>query len=151
VIASTLLQVTSVLQEWDQALEKQKLAQEKADSEPEKTDRTGWFSRTRWPEHLADCNLWHLSHATRLPDRDETELQQIVQSLTQLLERSVSGLATLDDEIRCWLRSAKLHEPDVRLLSRLQNAESQATYARYMQRLVCYSMRVYRSWESQEG
>ena len=45
--ASTSLQVTSVLQEWDQALEKQKLAQEKADSELAKTDRTGWFSRTR--------------------------------------------------------------------------------------------------------
>jgi len=47
--------------------------------------------------------------------------------------------------------SAKLHEPDIRPLSRLQNAESQATYARYMQRLVCYSMRVYKNWESQEG
>ncbi len=98
--ASTSLQISSVLQEWDQALEKQKLAQEKADSELAKTDRTGWFSRTRWPEHLADCNLRHLSHATRLPDRNETELQQIVQLVAQLLERSVSGLATLDDEIR---------------------------------------------------
>ena len=63
----------------------------------------------------------------------------------------MSGLATLDDEIRRWLRSAKLHEPDVRPLSRLQKAERQATYARYMQRLVCYSMRVYKNWESQEG
>lgn len=142
-------EISTVLHEWDQAVQKQEQARQKADAELAKTDRTGWFTRTHWPQHLADSNLRHLSRATRLPDRDETVLQRAVELVDQLIERSVSGLATLDDETRRWLRSAKLQEPDTRPLARLQNPESQAVYAGYMRRLVCYSMRVWKNLEGQ--
>jgi superfamily II DNA helicase RecQ len=140
-------EISTVLHEWDQALQRQEQARQKADAELAKTDRTGWFTRTRWPQHLANSNLRHLSQATRLPDQDEIVLQRAVELVDQLIERSVSGLATLDDETRRWLRSAKLQEPDTRPLSRLQNPESQAVYAGYMRRFVCYSMRVYKNLE----
>lgn len=35
--------------------------------EIEKTDRTNWFNRTGWPEHLKGRNLVHLAHQPRLP------------------------------------------------------------------------------------
>lgn len=47
-----------------------------ADAQVAGTDRTGWFNRKGWPEHVANRNLVLLAHARRLPDRDEEELQQ---------------------------------------------------------------------------
>ena len=66
-----------------------------------------------------------------------------------LLERGVSRLSTLDQETRRWLRSAKQSEPDVRPFARLQNADSQARYAGYMKRCLCYIMRVHKGAQSQ--
>jgi hypothetical protein len=54
----------------------------------------------------------------------------------------VKGLATLPQEIRRWLRSAKREAPDTRPLGRLQNPESQARYARYIAKFVCFYLRI---------
>jgi superfamily II DNA helicase RecQ len=54
----------------------------------------------------------------------------------------VKGLATLPQEIRRWLRSAKREEPDTRPLGRLQNPESQARYAGYIVKFVCFYLRI---------
>ena len=62
---------SSILEEWDQDLEKQQKALEVADKEVVKTDHTLWFKRNQWPEHLAGYNLRHLSRISRLPDKDE--------------------------------------------------------------------------------
>ena len=81
----------------------------------------GWFNKNQWPEHLKNCNLRHLSRASRLPDRNEELLQKAVKVNSALTERCVGGLLTLDNEIRQWLQSAKQSEPDVRPFARLQN------------------------------
>jgi hypothetical protein len=107
-----------------------------------KTDRTGWFNRTGWPEHLKKRNLVHLGHQARLPDRNEKKLQLAAQLTEQLIENCVKSLATMPREVRRWLRSAKQEELDVRPLARLQNPESQATYASYIVRFVCYYLRI---------
>lgn len=60
------------------------------------------------------------------------------------------GLCTLDREIRRWLQSAKLSEPDRRPLVRLQNPESQQRYVTYMSRLLCYSLRALHNQQEQE-
>lgn len=143
------LEISTVLHDWDRELKKQEESRQKADAELAKTDHTGWFARTRWPQHLANSNLRHLSRATRLPDRDEIELQRAVELVGQLIERSVSGLATLDDETRRWLRSAKPHEPDTRPFARLQNQETQVVYSGYAKRLMCYSIRVWQNLQQQ--
>lgn len=44
-----------------------------------KTDKTGWFNQTGWPEHLKKRNLVHLGHQARLPDRNEKKLQLAAQ------------------------------------------------------------------------
>jgi hypothetical protein len=107
-----------------------------------KTDKTGWFKRAGWLEFFKDRNLVHLAHQARLPDRNEVKLQAAAQLTEQLIESCVKGLATLPQETRRWLRSARQTEVDQRPLARLQNPESQATYASYMVRFVCFYLRV---------
>ncbi|KAH8701434.1 hypothetical protein GQ44DRAFT_717593 [Phaeosphaeriaceae sp. PMI808] len=68
------------------------------DAEVAKTDRTGWYNRTDWPEHLAKRNLVHLAHQIRVPDRDEVKLQRVQKLVELLIERSVAGLSTLARE-----------------------------------------------------
>ncbi|KAL5374997.1 hypothetical protein PMIN06_011930 [Paraphaeosphaeria minitans] len=106
------------------------------------TRRRRWFKRTGWLEHLAKRNPMHLAHQTRLPDRDEHRLRQAAKLVELLVERSVKGLSTLARETRRWLRSAKRQEADQRPMARLQNPESQACYASYIIRFVCYYLRV---------
>ena len=110
--------------------------------EAAKTDKTGWFKRTGWLEFFKDRNLVHLAHQARAPDRSEHKLKLAAQLAEGLIERSVKGLATLPQELRRWLRSAKQSEIDVRPLGRLQNPESQAVYASYIVRFVCFYLRV---------
>ena len=142
---------SSILSEWDQDLEKQRKALEIADREVAKTDHTLWFKRNEWPEHLAGCNLRHLSRISRLPDKEERVLQRAVELNVALIEACVAGLKSLDRETRRWLRSAKLSEIDQRPLARLQNPESQQTYSTYFSRLLCYSLRVLHSEAETEG
>lgn len=134
--------LSGIYEEWDAAVDRHQETLEVADAEVAKTDYTLWFKRTQWTEHLAGCNLKHLSRASRLPDRDEQVLQRVVELNSSLIERCVSGLSTLDHETRRWLRSAKQAEADVRPIARLQNSDSQQRYAVYAARLVCYCLRV---------
>ncbi|KAH6619076.1 hypothetical protein C7974DRAFT_342236, partial [Boeremia exigua] len=114
-----------------------------------KTDKTGWFKRTGWLEFLKGRNLVHLAHQARLPDRNEVKLQAAAQLTEQLIEKCVRGLATLPQETRRWLRSARQTDIDQRPLARLQNPESQATYAGYMVRFVCFYLRIIADEERQ--
>ncbi|KAF1922165.1 uncharacterized protein M421DRAFT_40317, partial [Didymella exigua CBS 183.55] len=72
----------------------------------------------------------------------EDKMKLAAELTERLVERSVRGLATLPHELRRWLRSAKLSEADTRPLARLQNPESQAWYAGYMVKFVCFYLRV---------
>jgi hypothetical protein len=110
--------------------------------EAAKTDKTGWYKRTEWLPFLKGRNLAHMGYIARLPDRSEVKLQTVAELTEKLIEQSVKGLATLPRETRRWLRSAKLTEVDQRPLARLQNPESQATYAGYMIRFVCFYLRI---------
>jgi hypothetical protein len=69
------------------------------------------------------------------------KLRQAAKLTELLVERSVKGLSTLARETRRWLRSAKRQEVDQRPMARLQNPESQACYANYMIKFVCYALR----------
>jgi hypothetical protein len=102
-----------------------------------KTDKTGWFKRSGWLEFFQDRNLVHLAYQARLPDRNEVKLQTAAQLTEHLIQKCVKGLATLPQEMRRWLRSAQQTDIDQRLLARLQNPESQATYAGYVVRFAC--------------
>ena len=71
-----------------------------ADAEVAKTDRTGWYNRTGWPEHIAKRNMAYLAHARRLPDQNKKELKQVYSVIDSLMERYISRLLTLTHEIR---------------------------------------------------
>jgi len=135
-------EVDALLGEWKKTEKKQEREMQVMDAEAAKTDRTGWFNRTGWLEHLAKRNRIHLAHAIRLPKDNEPKLKQAARIVELLVERSVAGLSTLGRETRRWLRSAKLEEIDQRPLARLQNPESQARYAGYMVMFVCYFLRI---------
>lgn len=141
--------VQAMLSEWKKADEDYEKGLEVADAEVAKTDRTGWYSRTGWPEHMAKRNLTYLAHARRLPDRDEKELKQVCSVVDMLIERCVSGLSTLAHETRRWLRSAKREEVDVRPMGRLENADSQERYTGYWQQFICYCLRLIAAEEAE--
>jgi hypothetical protein len=137
-----------IIEQWDRRLEQQEEAMQLAEAVVAKTDHTLWFKRNKWPQHLAESNLRHLSQACRLPTRGEETLGDVSDQVEGLVEECVKGLPTLGHVIRRWLRSAKASEPDVRPMARLQNEDSQKRYAGYMTRFICYTLRV---WESCEA
>ncbi|KAF2026003.1 hypothetical protein EK21DRAFT_92734 [Setomelanomma holmii] len=94
-------------------------------------DRTGWFKRTRWDEHLQAYPDWKLlSYAIRPPSDNEPELKQVVLAVEQLVEQAVHGLSTLLIDTLRWLRSAKPNKADTQPLSQMQNKSSQQRAAR---------------------
>jgi len=143
--------VAMTLRAWKKTDEDHEKSQEVADAQVAKTDRTGWYNCTGWPEHVAKRNLTLLAHARRLPDRDEKELQQVMHAVDVLIERCVAGLLTLALETRRWLKSAKREEIDVRPMGRLQNPESQKRYARYWKQFICYCLRIVAAEEEDDG
>jgi hypothetical protein len=110
--------------------------------EAAKTDKTGWYKRTEWMEFFKDRNLSHLAYQLRMPDRHEPKLKLAAELTELLIKRCVKGLSSLPHEIRRWLRSTKREAPDTRPLERLQNPESQARYARYIIKFVCFYLRI---------
>lgn len=141
----------AILDDFNAVLKQHEEEMDAVAAEVAKQDKTLWWKKTGWQEHLQESNPRHLSSASRLPDQDEVELQQVRTLAHELIESCVKGLRTLDNELRRWLRSAKRSEPDVRPLARLQNRESQDRYADYIVRLVCYSLRVWCSLEQTQG
>jgi hypothetical protein len=77
-----------------------------------KIDKTSWYKRAGWLELFKDRNLVRLAHQARLSDRNEVKLQAAAQLTEQLIERCVKGLATLAQETRRWLRSARQTDID---------------------------------------
>jgi superfamily II DNA helicase RecQ len=134
--------VKALLGEWGETEIKHEKKMQVMDADAAKTDRTGWFIRTGWLQHLAKRNRVHLAHAIKLPNRNEPKLKQAARVVELLIERSVAGLSTLARETRRWLRSAQREEIDQRPIARLQNPESQARYAGYMVMFVCYFLRI---------
>lgn len=134
--------VDDLLGEWRKTEERHEKEMQVMDADAAKTDRTGWFNRTGWLQHLAKRNRVHLAHAIKLPKQNEPKLKQAARVVELLVEKSVAGLSTLARETRRWLRSARREEIDQRPIARLQNPESQARYAGYMVMFVCYFLRI---------
>jgi hypothetical protein len=128
---------------WDAIARRDSDAIEQIAEETSAKDRTGWFKRTRWDEHLQAYPDWRLlSYAVRLPASDEPALQRVVQLVEEMVEQAVQGLSTLSLETLRWLRSPHAREIDVRPFSRYQNKQSQLRAARLWARLLCYCLRV---------
>ncbi|KAF1922115.1 uncharacterized protein M421DRAFT_10834 [Didymella exigua CBS 183.55] len=105
-------------------------------------DRTGWFKRTQWDEHLQAYPSWRLlAYAIRMPGKEEPQLQRAVQLVEELVEDAVQGLSTLSLETLRWLRSAQAQEINVPPFSCMQNPSSQLRAARLWARLICYCLR----------
>jgi hypothetical protein len=114
-------------------------------------DRTGWFKRTRWDEHLQAYPDWKLlAYAIRPPGNDEPALKQVVLAVEEVVEEAVRGLGTLSIDTLRWLRSPKPNEADTRPLGRMQNKGSQQRAARLWARLLCYCVRLVAAEEEEE-
>ena len=118
---------------------------EKMDAEMLKQDRTGWYSRTMWQQHFSGRNLVWLAWASRLPDKTEVVLAELIRVFDLLAYQSTAGLATLDQESRRWLRSEQQTVISARPLGRLQNLDSEDRYCGYLRRFICYTVRVFDS------
>jgi hypothetical protein len=139
----------AILEGFGKKRAERKLQIEVMDAKIAQTDQTGWWKRTDWVTHLGESNLRHLAHAARLPDKNEPWLKVVADSVDEMIEECVRALASLPQEIRRWLKSAKMEEVDQRPMGRLQNQTSQDRYANYWKRLICYSLRVARDEQAQ--
>ena len=119
------------------------LEMEKLEAEMLKQDHTGWWSRTIWQQYFGSHNLKWLAYTSRLPDRDKPFLLEIIEIFDTLFAQAVTGIQTLDQEMRRWLRSEKRYEILQRPFARLQNTDSEDCYKVYMCWFVCYTMRVW--------
>jgi hypothetical protein len=120
-------------------------ALERLDEQVANTDKTGWWNKTGWVDHLKCSNLQHLSRAARLPAKEEVTLRKVMELVEACIEQSVKGLMILPTELRRWLKSSQVAEVDRRPMGRLQNESSQDIYANYFVRLICYCLRVLQS------
>ncbi|THX19302.1 hypothetical protein D6D12_10739 [Aureobasidium pullulans] len=119
------IQFDGIKGDFQRLIEQWQKEQKMLSDKVEKCENTGWWNKTRWREHLKNCNLIHLSYASRLPDKDEEGLLKVAAVIKKMVERGVLGLNSMLEGLRRWLRSAEMHKPDVRPLARLQNSESQ--------------------------
>jgi hypothetical protein len=103
----TTSEATSIITEWTAAQQVRSQQLDIAEAAIAATDRTGWFNRNGWPEHLAGRNLARLSWASRMPDKNDALFQQAVKIVDRAIEQGVAGLSTLPLETRRWLRSPK--------------------------------------------
>jgi Helicase conserved C-terminal domain/Orsellinic acid/F9775 biosynthesis cluster protein D/DEAD/DEAH box helicase len=140
-------EIQHIKSEWSAARAVYENELEKLDADIIKQDRTGWFNRTDWPQHLRKRHLRYLAHASRLPDREEQVLHEVVRVSDLLMNRAVAGLFTFDIELRRWIKSSQQGEPDRRPIARLQNPDSQDRYTGYLRRFACY---VFRVWASEQ-
>ena len=115
------------------------------DTDMLKQDSTGWWSRTRWHDHLRGRDLRFLARLGRLPRKDEVTLVMAVEIFDMWAEQALAGVSTLDQEARRWLRSEKRGEISPRPFARLQNLESEDRYLGYFCRFLCYLVRVYQA------
>jgi superfamily II DNA/RNA helicase len=114
-------------------------------------DRTGWFKRTQWDEHLQAYPDWKLlAYAIRPPGDDELALKQVMLAVEEVVEQAVCGLSTLSTDTLRWLKSAKPNEADARPLGRMQNKDSQQRAARLWARLLCYCVRLVAAEEEED-
>jgi hypothetical protein len=90
----------ALLAEWKVTLVKHEKEMQVMGREVERTDRTGWFNRTGWPEHFKERNLAHIARSIRLPGKEEVKLKRAARVVELLIEQSVAGLASLEHETR---------------------------------------------------
>lgn len=140
-------EIQQIRSEWSAARAVHEHELEFLDAEIIQQDRTGWFHRTDWPQHLGKRHLRFLAQASRLPDREELVLREVVRVSDLLMNRAVAGLFTFDIELRRWIKSCQQGEPDRRPIARLQNPDSQDRYTGYLRRFACY---VFRVWASEQ-
>ena len=139
---SERLDIELIKDDWDEVLVKRMKEMEKMEKEVAVQDRTGWFKKTGWPQHLGQSNLKQLTHISRLAERGENDLIRVEKLVETLIERCVAGLETHHPETRRWLRSAKQNDIDGRPFVRLQNVDSQRRYVEYWKRFITYCLRV---------
>jgi hypothetical protein len=90
--------IRSIQQRWSLAEEKQEKKLAQLDKDVLKQDRTGWYNRTGWPEHLGESNMRFLAAASRVPDKNEALLKEAVRIMNLVFKQALVSLGTLDLE-----------------------------------------------------
>lgn len=114
---------------------------QKTTEEDETDDMPSWVTGPELRKHLAGSNLESLVAATALPRRDEGWLQPVPALVEAAMKRYFVGLMMLDQRSGWWLCGATGECTDVELPI-LHSEASQRRYTGYIQRFVCYALRV---------
>ncbi|OLL24154.1 ATP-dependent DNA helicase tlh1, partial [Neolecta irregularis DAH-3] len=107
-----------------------------------KQDTNAWFQYTGWAEYFKNKNIIHISHMSRIPDREEVKLKLASKLMDDMFDQCIDILKTLPKELCRWLRSTKKADPDMRPLAPLQDKTSQNRYVAYWKRFIYYCLRL---------
>ena len=109
----------------------------------------------QWRPHFGSRNIRRIAHASRLPDRNDKQLQRVSEIVNLMIKSAMDGLSSLHDDTPYWLRTANSTEKaENRPIVQLQNEDSLNRYIAYFRRFACYLLRVYvaqKEGESREG
>ncbi|KAL3587389.1 hypothetical protein FPOAC2_13285 [Fusarium poae] len=106
-------------------------------------ETTNWLKRTGWPAHFSGRNLADIQACSRMPGRDENELQRMVAVLDRLFfDRCIGGLKSMPLMTRLLLASPHPHDAHSRPFGPLQEKTSMDRYLIYVKRFLCYCFNV---------
>jgi hypothetical protein len=92
-----------VLQEFEEARERDAKRQAIVEKEMEKSDYTSWWNLVWWRDHFAECNIKRIAHASRIPDRRDELLKQAILIVDLMIKGAVTRLSSLHDDTPFWL------------------------------------------------
>ena len=70
--------IAQILQESNDAKEKNAEKQAVVEKEMGESDNTGWWNLVWWRDHFAECNIKRIAHVSGMPDREDELLKQVV-------------------------------------------------------------------------
>jgi hypothetical protein len=106
-------------------------------------ETTNWLKRTGWPAHFSGRNLADIQACSRMPGRDDNELQRMVAVLDRLFfDRCIGGLKSMPLMTRLLLASPHPHDAHSRPFGPLQEKTSMDRYLIYVKRFLCYCFNV---------
>ncbi|KAF4345891.1 af291909_2recq family helicase [Fusarium beomiforme] len=106
-------------------------------------ETTNWLKRTGWPAHFSGRNLADIQAYSRMPGRDDNELQRMAAVLDRLFfDRCIGGLKSMPLMTRLLLASPHPHDAHSRSFGPLQEKTSMDRYLIYVKRFLCYCFNV---------
>ncbi|KAM0362018.1 hypothetical protein ACHAO7_011321 [Fusarium culmorum] len=135
--------IAHITKGWSLQQEEQEEMQKVVEEGILRHETTNWLKRTGWPAHFSGRNLTDIQACSRMPGREDNELQRMVAVLDRLFfDRCIGGLKSMPLMTRLLLASPHPHDAHSRPFGALQEKTSMDRYLIYVKRFLCYCFNV---------